>query len=290
VAAVTPVDVGGYLDRLGLSREPPGVEQLCRLHRAHVERVPYENLEIQLGRPTSVDPAESADRIVRSRRGGYCYHLNGAFSALLHELGYEVTRHLAGVQGAAADAVCVNGNHMALTVRGLPHATCPGGEWLVDVGLGSALHEPAPLAEGAFRQGAFEYRLRASDAEPGAWRFDHDPRVGFQGMDFRSEAAAVSEFAAMHEHLSTSLESGFVRVAVAQRRDADGVDELRGVVFRRLAPEPEFETTIESAADWYQALADVFGLALHDVGRAERDGLWRRVLAAHDEYLARAAP
>jgi arylamine N-acetyltransferase len=285
VAAVSRVDVGGYLDRLGLpDLGPPSAESLRRLHTAHVERVPYENLEIQLGRRTTVDPVESADRIVRLRRGGYCYHLNGAFSSLLRALGYRVTRHIGGVQRTGGHAAGANGNHLAVTVSGLPHDTCPDGAWLVDAGLGSALYEPLPLREGVYRQGPFEYRLRSSDAEPGGWRFDHDPRCGFVGMDFRMERAKMADFAAMHEYLSTAPESVFVKVAIVQRRDPAGVHVLRGLVLTRLGPDSPSGAVLESPAQWYAVLADVFGLALDDVGAAERTRLWRRIFVAHDEY------
>ncbi|MEU8820465.1 arylamine N-acetyltransferase [Actinoplanes sp. NPDC048796] len=144
----------------------PGVEELGELHRAHAERVPYENLEIWLGRPTTVDPAESVKRITRGR-GGYCYHLNGAFSALLHALGYQVSRHVGGVQSLSGRAAGADGNHLVLTVSGLPSAEAPDGRWLVDLGMGDGLHGPLPLVEGAHRQGPFTYGLRPSEAEAG---------------------------------------------------------------------------------------------------------------------------
>jgi N-hydroxyarylamine O-acetyltransferase len=90
-------DTAGYLHRLHLG-DPgaPSVSALQTLHKAHVERVAYEALDIQLHRPTSIDPYQSAERIVRDQRGGYCYHLNGAFSLLLSHLGYQVVWHRAG--------------------------------------------------------------------------------------------------------------------------------------------------------------------------------------------------
>lgn len=285
MAAVRRLDVGGYLDRLGLSDSgPPSVESLHRLHAAHVEHVPYESLEIQLGRRTTVDPVEAAERIVRRRRGGYCYHLNGAFSALLRALGYDVTRHIGGVQLTAAHTAGATGNHLALTVAGLPHNTCPDGVWLADVGLGSALYEPLPLRAGTYRQGPFECRVRPSNAEPGGWRFDNDPKGGFVGMDFRAERAEMPDFASMHEYLSTSPDSGFVRVAVVQRRDRSQAQVLRGLVLSRIDEDGVSTTLLGSPIQWYGALAEVFDLSLDDVSPAERDGLWRRVLAAHDEY------
>src|SRR5918999_6248679 len=120
---MTTLDVGGYLARLGVSEHgTPSVEGLHVLHRAQVERIPYEAIEIQLGRPTTVDPYDSAERILARHRGGYCYHLNGAFSLLLDALRYDVVWHRAGVQNwsDAAPVGAVRANHLALTVHGLP--------------------------------------------------------------------------------------------------------------------------------------------------------------------------
>src|SRR5690242_7789113 len=123
------IDVDGYLRRLGLQElagAAPGAEGLRTLHRAHVERIPYENLDIWRGRPTPLDAAGSVNRVLQGR-GGYCFHLNGAFALLLEALGYGVTRHVGGVQRRGGPAAGATGDHLALTVAG------PGGSWLVDV-------------------------------------------------------------------------------------------------------------------------------------------------------------
>ncbi|GAB1643126.1 arylamine N-acetyltransferase family protein [Krasilnikovia sp. MM14-A1259] len=282
-----PIDVSGYLRRLRLAHlagHDPSVESLHALHRAHAERVPYECLEIWLGRPTSIDPAESALRIVQGR-GGYCYHLNGAFSALLDALGYRVTRHVGGVQGTAEVPAGASANHLVLTVSGLPSPAAPGGRWLVDLGMGDGLHEPVPLTAGDHRQGPFRYGLRPSVAEPGGWRFDHDPRGSFLGMDFRAAATPMAAFAAKHAHLSTSPESGFVRVATVQRRDSSGADVLRGLVLTRVG-DADTRTVLDDPGDYFAALADVFGLTLDDVTPAERGALWRRLSTAHERWLS----
>jgi arylamine N-acetyltransferase len=81
-----------YLRRLGIADVgPPSAEALKALHAAH-----------RVGRVTSIDPADSVHRALGGR-GGYCYHLNGAFSALLRSLGYRVAWHRAGVQKTPAD-------------------------------------------------------------------------------------------------------------------------------------------------------------------------------------------
>jgi N-hydroxyarylamine O-acetyltransferase len=276
------IDVNGYLARLRVDHPgPPSVEGLRLLHRAQVERVAYENLEIQLGRMLSIDPAASFARVVAGR-GGYCFHCNGAFGLLLSALGYAVRWHKGGVQGRDEPApVGATGNHLALTVHGLPGHDNPGGAWFVDAGLGDALHEPLPLRPGTYRDGPFRFALAPSAAEPGGWRFEHDRTGSFAGMDFRSEVATVEDFLDRHHWLSTAPESGFVRVACVQRRDATGVDLLRGLMLTRLPTGRSREIT--RAADWYAALADIFDLV---VPAADRAPLWQRVSAAHAAWLA----
>jgi N-hydroxyarylamine O-acetyltransferase len=284
------LDIDRYLERLAIA-EPgePSVAGMRALHAAHVERVAYEAIEIQLGRPTTIDPYESAERIVARHRGGYCYHLNGAFSLLLSELGYDVVWHRAGVENRRDPGYpgAARANHLALTVHGLPSAECPSGSWLVDVGLGDALHDPLPLREGEYVQGPFRYRLRHSEIEPGGWRFDHDPRGSFVGADFRAARATVADFAERHSFLSTSPESAFVTTCSVQRRDARGVDKLTGCVLHRIGEDDSKPRTLESQPEWFAVLDDVFDLPLHDIDAAQRDALWKRVRAAHETWLAR---
>ncbi|WP_436536619.1 arylamine N-acetyltransferase family protein [Actinoplanes sp. HUAS TT8] len=284
------MDIDGYLQRLGLASlagQEPSVPGLHALHTAHAERIPYECLEIWLGRPTTIDPDESTRRILAGR-GGYCYHLNGAFSALLAALGYRVTRHVGGVQGNESQPAGANANHLVLTVSDLPAPESPDGSWLVDLGMGDGLHAPLPLVAGDYEQGGFRYTLRPSAAEPGGWRFDHDPRGSFLGMDFQASTAPMSAFQAQHEHLSTSPESGFVRVATAARRDATGVDLIRTLVLTRIGSDPR-RTELTSRNDYFDAMADVFGLHFTDINATERDALWARLSAAHEQWLAQQA-
>jgi N-hydroxyarylamine O-acetyltransferase len=283
------LDSAAYLRRLRIEHAgPPSVAMLHALHRAHVERIPYEVLEIQLRRPTTVDPHDSARRILERRRGGYCYHLNGAFSLLLEALGYDVVWHRAGVQTHADPGPPGpdRANHLALTVHGLACDACPSGDWLVDAGLGDALHEPLPLHEGTYRQGPLTFAVRPSEVDPGGWRLDHDPRGSFAGMDFRAARASTADFLACHEYLSTSPESAFVRACSVQRRDAGGVDSLTGCVLRREGDDPVAPRALETADEWFGALRDIFDLPLADVGAEDRATLWARVHAAHESWLA----
>jgi N-hydroxyarylamine O-acetyltransferase len=281
-----------YLARLGWREPPePSVDSLFALHRAHVERVPYETVWIALGQRRELDPLSSMRYLTRGDGGGYCYHLNGAFSLLLEWLGFDVHRHLGGVEPRPSPTQPrpqpgANGNHLAITVTGLPHESSPDGGWLVDVGLGDGLYEPLPLVAGEHPQSPFRYRLRPSVANPGGWRFDHDPALSFVGFDLRAGPVRPDEFAERHEFLMTSPDSGFVRVTTVQRRDAGGVDTLRARTLQRLGGDDAGVRELASQAEWRDALADVFGITLAGVHATHVDAMWDRVCHQHEEYHA----
>lgn len=283
-------DVAAYLRRLDLEAEPPSVEGLRRLHRAQVENVPYETVWLHLGEPWTVDATESMRRVAHRGRGGYCFHVNGAFSELLRAVGYDVTRHVGGVHGPDGPSEDAMANHLVLTVAGLPSDDNPDGEWYVDVGLGDALHEPLPLREGAYAQGPFRYTLTATPGAVGDWHFTHDPRGSFPGMAWRSAPAEMRDFAEKHTYLSTSPESGFVKLVSVQRRDAAGADVMVGLVFRRVEDgEPASPQTLTDRADWFDALTDVFHLRLDGAEPEAIDRLWEKTLAVHRAWEEKQA-
>lgn len=153
MARIAAPERDAYLARLGLEAEPPSVAALFRIHRAHVERVPYETLWIHLGERWGVGVGESVARIASQRRGGYCFHLNGALGELLRALGYDVRTHVGGVHGPGGATDAEMANHLVLTVWGMPTDANPDGTWYVDAGLGDALHEPLPLLAGPYEPG-----------------------------------------------------------------------------------------------------------------------------------------
>ena len=277
--ALAESERNAYLARLGLEAEPPSVDALFRLHRAHAERIPYETLWIHTGERWSVDAGAAVRRIAFESRGGYCFHLNGAFSELLGDLGYDVVRHVGGVHGPAGRNAEMFGSHLVLSVRGLPATENPGGVWYLDVGLGDALHEPLPLVEGTYRQGPWQLALEAADDELGDWHLLHDPDGGFTGMAWHSAPATMAAFAAKNEWLSTSPDSPFVQVLTAQLRDATGVNVLRGLVFKRLGDDGA-EEVLSSEAELVAVLGDVFGLDL------KAPLPWDKLVAAHEAWTA----
>ncbi|PPK69440.1 arylamine N-acetyltransferase [Actinokineospora auranticolor] len=272
-----------YLKRLGWDAPPPPtLDTLVALHHAHVERVPFEVVWIAIGEPRGVEPLESVRHVVGGR-GGYCYHLNGAFACLLDWLGFDAHWRVGTVQlSADSEPFRAYANHLAVEVRGLPSAQSPGGRWYVDIGLGDALHGPLPLVPGQYRQGPSVFGLRPSGIVPGGWRFDHDPRGYFHGMDFTPFEGTLADFGFRQKALSTEPESGFVRIVSVCRRDADTVTTLRGLVLTHRTTEGEDKSDIADQGDYFATLADVFELPLSDVDTDRRAALWARLLADHE--------
>ncbi len=225
-----------YLARLGLEPEPPSLDALQRLHRAQVERVPYETMWIHAGEPWGIDPREldGADRPRRSRR-----------VLLPPQRRLQRAAAVAGVRGHAARRrrarpAAAPTRRCSRTTSCSPSPTCrrttnPSGVWYVDAGLGDALHEAAPAGGRRVRAGAVPPRpggdrrrgRRLAPHPRSSRRLHRDELARRRPRRWTSSPSAT-------QWLSTSPDSGFVRVATAQRRDATGVDRLRGLVLSRV--------------------------------------------------------
>ncbi|MET0501829.1 MAG: arylamine N-acetyltransferase, partial [Candidatus Binatia bacterium] len=80
------------------------VAALKGLHFAHVHNVPFENLDIHLGKPLSLEPADLFSKIVTHKRGGYCYEVNSFFTMVLRAFGFQVQGLLARVLYSFSDS------------------------------------------------------------------------------------------------------------------------------------------------------------------------------------------
>ncbi len=109
----------------------PSLEALNRIVAAHIEKIPFENLDILLGRPICVGIEAVEEKLVRSRRGGYCFEQNALLLHVLSRLGYDVTPVSARVRlGRERDFVPAR-THLFLRVE------IEGESWLADVGVGA---------------------------------------------------------------------------------------------------------------------------------------------------------
>ena len=134
------LDLDAYLKRIGVT-EPT----LKSVHEGHVLSIPFENVDVQLGKVPALDLPSLQAKLVQRKRGGYCYEHNLLYAAALEQLGITVQR-LLGRPMLGGPPISAR-THMVLV------ANQDGEPYLTDVGWGGGcLLEPMPLHEGTMQQ------------------------------------------------------------------------------------------------------------------------------------------
>src|SRR5262245_38960422 len=168
---MTHQDLQRYCARIGYDGSwQPTHATLAAVHRAHLLSIPYENLDIHLGRPLTLDRAAMFTKLVGERRGGWCYEMNGTLGQALEAMGFAV-RYVAGAVHRAALGAAAHGNHLVLIVT-------LDRPWIVDVGFGDGFIEPLPLEPGTYRQGFLDFRVSVDGTW---WRVDNHEYGGADG-------------------------------------------------------------------------------------------------------------
>jgi N-hydroxyarylamine O-acetyltransferase len=251
-------ELDAYLARIGADRPARAdAAALRELQLRHLLAVPFENLSIHLGEPIVLEPAALLDKLVRRRRGGFCYELNGAFADLLATLGFGVTLLAARVFGE--DGPGPPFDHLAL------HVEVDGdGPWLADVGFG--------------RHSSYPLRLDSRDeqADPGgtfrlAETADGDLDVIKDGQpQYRLEPRprSLADFEPTCWWQQTSPRSHFTRSLVCSRLTGDGRVTLSDRTLIRTAGDRREERTLTGDAEVLEAYRTWFGIVLDRLPRS----------------------
>jgi len=258
--------IEAYLNRIGVEGPlNPDLQTLRMLHRAHLLTVPYENLDVQFGRPVTTDLGEAYDKIVGRGRGGWCYEMNGVFGWALGELGYRVTRISAGNTRNTGTL----GTHLILRVD------LDDGPWIADVGFGDGPIDPYPMQHASFDQEGFGFRLEPV-ADSGS-RFHNHERGMSPFYDFIGKEPDEPTLAGTCHMLQTDPESPFVLNAVVLRHTPGGRVTLIGRRLRRISVADTTGSLVKSADEYVVILNEVFGLDLPGAA-----SLWPRICARHE--------
>ena len=265
------MDLQAYLDRIGFAGSPrPDLATLRALHRAHLRAIPYENFDVQFGRPMTIDPAAAFEKIVGERRGGWCYEMNGLLAVMLREIGFAVTE-MAGAVMRADRGEIAHGNHLVLRVD-------LDRPYIADVGFGDGVLEPLPMRFGDHHCEGYAFRLEA--LEDGWLRFHNHSFGGAPYFDFRDEPADQAQLAATCEWLSTSPQSVFTQTALAFRHRPGGVVSLVGRTVNKVRPDGKTTRLIGSSAEFLAVLRDDFDLDLPQAAQ-----IWPAICAKHEELF-----
>lgn len=248
------LEVHAYLERIRY-RGPvtPTTETLRDLHVAHLLTVPFENLSIHAGEPIVLDCAALFQKVVRRKRGGFCYELNGLFGELLRCLGFEVRMLSAEVMGTDG-RFTREFDHMALLVS-LEE------DWLADVGFGDCIREPIRLNEhderdrSQFRitgtsSGKFDLqRLRPGGAWETQYRFGLEPH-------------ALLEYEPMCRYHQTSRQSYFTQSRICSLATVSGRVTISGERLILTDGESRNERMIRDEAEYAGLLQQYFGIKM----------------------------
>lgn len=202
-----PIDLQRYFDRIGYQGpRTPALETLAALMLAHVQSIPFENLDVLLGRPIRLEPEALFGKLVAQRRGGYCFEQNGLFMEVLIRLGFAVRPLRAAVRLGQPDrSVAAGHTHLALEV------TVAGRRWLADVGVGAASLSQ-PLAWAADLVQPTLHETRRLQQEAGVWYHQVQRAAGWIDVyEFGGETLSAPDRAIANWYTSTHPDSVFRR-------------------------------------------------------------------------------
>jgi N-hydroxyarylamine O-acetyltransferase len=247
------LDLDAYLARIGHRGDvSPCTETLAALQRAHVSSIPFENLDVLLGRPILLDLPSLQEKLIRKRRGGYCFEQNTLFAAVLEKVGFEVTALAARVRLGAVKLL--PRTHMLLKVR------IGADAWLADVGFGAdGMLGPLPwITSQELSVGDRGYRLLPDGSglvlqllRDGSWQ---DMYV------FNEEPQHPVDFEVANHYTSTFPTSRFMQILIAQRATPEVRSTLRNREFTQLDGEKTHSRLVESDEELLDILRKTFGL------------------------------
>ncbi|WP_181781868.1 arylamine N-acetyltransferase family protein [Pseudonocardia pini] len=252
------LDLAAYLARIGCT----ATDDLARLHRAHVAAIPFENLDVVLGRGIDPDLEAVQDKLVRRRRGGYCYEHATLFGAALERLGYPVLRLLSRVGGDGT--VPTPRTHMVLAVE------AAGERWFADVGFGSGVLTPIPWRSDAVEhQGDWLVGLQLG-ADGETWElWERTPEGGRAVLHRVTEEPQHAADVRMANHFTATYPSSpFVRQVVAIRKDEHTRWTLAGRELTTARPDGTEEKRTLSGEEVAAALEEDFRITLTAADRA----------------------
>ncbi|MEJ9077117.1 arylamine N-acetyltransferase [Gordonia malaquae] len=257
----TDLDLPGYLRRIGFDGEPsPTLETLERLHRLHTTSIPFENLEIILGRGIPLDLESVQQKLVQSERGGYCFEHVGLFAAALDRLGFTFTP-IIGRVSLGADWTSRPATHALVVVE------ISGTRYLCDVGFGRGPLGPIELRDGVQTdQDGWRFRL---SSDPIGDLFSTDRWTLWQHDEnwidrhvFTLAPQTPIDYRVGNHFVSTSPRSPFVARPFIQRFTAVEHHTLDGDTLTTVQPDGPSASRSVPAPEVPDVLAETFGIKL----------------------------
>jgi N-hydroxyarylamine O-acetyltransferase len=253
------MDILLYLARIGyLEPIKPDAQTLRGLHIAHMQSVPFENLDIGQKRPIRLSEEALWNKIVIQKRGGFCYELNGLFAQLLQNLGYQVKYLNARVYNHQGE-LGIDFDHLALLVEPPEQ----DGRWLVDVGFGDSFNQPLNFDEhGEQVQGLRSYRLEQTQEGYVVWQKNYNEIWEPQYFFTLAPHRFPDEYESACLYHQTSPKSSFTRGSIISQATPHGRVSLQDNCLILTEDGQRSERPVENKDEYGQLLKCYFGITL----------------------------
>jgi N-hydroxyarylamine O-acetyltransferase len=225
---------------------------LAGIHQHHATRIPFENLDIQMGKEISLDLELLQKKMVQNRRGGYCFEQNNLFQAVLTQIGFDVTACEARVRMGRSEIG--PRTHMLLIVH------LKEGEFLADVGFGGdGLILPVPLDQAQHTQFLWKYRV-VSEGDLLVLQSFRQERA-FDLYAFSPQPRYPVDFEVANWYTSTHPQSRFVQTLTVQLPTPEARYILRNRLFVIERGGTEETRELKSEEELFTVLLQTFGLS-----------------------------
>ena len=249
-------EISNYLSRISYDGGTDlTITTLKSLHLSHMYTVPFENLDITLGRKFTVSPHYVIDKIVLNQRGGFCYEVNYAFSLLLASLGFDVKLLAARVHDGGDFGKPFA--HLLLLVN------LHGKEILADVGFGDSFREPLFLNDEISKQCDTEYKIEKKGSEYTLLQCK-DGYIWKPQYRFSLKTYPIDAFSDMCEYQQTSTESTFTRKTICSIAGSHGRKTISNNRFIDTVADSKTEREIYSEEEYRSLLENHFQIYLSD--------------------------
>ncbi len=250
------LDLDAYFARID-HRGPrtPTLDTLNSIVLAHIQAIPFENLDVLRGIPIELEPGAIERKLVHARRGGYCFEQNTLLLHVLEQLGFMVQPLSARVRYGRPRDYTPARTHLLVRVE-------LAESWLADVGVGTmSIGSALRLAEHGAQATPHEPRrlLREND------RIYHQVQFGDEWHDVAEltleEMPPIDRIVA-NWYTSSHPESHFKHRLLVARALPDGgrVTVLNRVLTIRGRDGQAHERTLSSPDELLSVLDDQFGL------------------------------
>ena len=249
--------IESYIDRLGYTG-PLKVDEatLIGLHDHHVRTVPFEDLDIHIGQPLSLDYRCLYEKVVINRRGGFCYELNSLFYILLKNIGFDCHMVSARIY-EEEDELSAPFDHMSLLVY-------LDSTWLIDVGYGNLFVKPIKLFENTVVQGHSKYfKINRLDDNLYLLRESLDGIHFSNRYQFDTTPRHISEFEEQCILKQTSPDSYFVKNLICTLPINNGRKTIMNDTYSFRKGNSKTEKQIKSNKQLHRVLKEEFDIHLN---------------------------